>query len=47
MIANQPGVDLRAVQDILGHQSIETTMIYLHTSDQRKDYAVNQIFVGE
>ncbi len=46
MIANQPGVDLRAVQDILGHQSIETTMIYLHTSDQRKDYAINQVFVG-
>ena len=45
--ANQPGVDIRAVQDILGHKTIETTMRYLHTSDQRKDYVVAQIPVGK
>jgi integrase len=45
-MANKPNVDIRAVQDILGHSSLETTMRYVHTSDQRKDYAINQINIG-
>ena len=43
IMVNKPKVDIRAIQDILGHKSIETLMSYLHTSDQRKDYAINQI----
>jgi len=37
------GVDLRTVQDLMGHASITTTQAYLHTSDEKKLAAVNAL----
>ncbi len=37
------GVDLRTVQDLLGHSNITTTQAYLHTSDEKKLAAVNAL----
>jgi site-specific recombinase XerD len=37
------GVDLRTVQDLMGHASITTTQAYLHTSDEKKLSAVNSL----
>lgn len=36
----QRGVDARTVQELLGHTSLETTLRYLATSDERKQSAV-------
>ena len=40
------GVDLRTVQDLLGHSNITTTQAYLHTSDEKKLAAVNSLTFG-
>ena len=40
------GVDLRTVQDLMGHASIITTQAYLHTSDEKKLAAVNSLAFG-
>ncbi|MBR0599192.1 tyrosine-type recombinase/integrase [Clostridiales bacterium BAD-6] len=32
----QEGVDIKFIQDFLGHSSIATTQIYLHTSEGKK-----------
>ncbi|MDA2916739.1 tyrosine-type recombinase/integrase [Nitrospinae bacterium AH_259_B05_G02_I21] len=40
------GVDLRTVQDLMGHSSITTTQAYLHTSDEKKLAAVNALTFG-
>jgi site-specific recombinase XerD len=40
------GVDLRTVQDLMGHASITTTQAYLHTSDEKKLAAVNALSFG-
>ncbi len=37
------GVDLPTVKELLGHQSITTTMIYSHLSDEHKAKAVNKL----
>jgi len=34
------GVDLRTVQDLMGHSAISTTELYLHTNDDKKFEAV-------
>ncbi len=28
------GIDIRAIRDLLGHQSVKTTMIYLHVTEK-------------
>jgi site-specific recombinase XerD len=40
------GVDLRTVQDLMGHASIQTTQAYLHTSDEKKLAAVHALNFG-
>lgn len=40
------GVDLRTVQDLMGHSNITTTQVYLHTSDEKKLAAVNALSFG-
>ncbi len=37
------GVDLRTVQELLGHSHIRTTEHYLHTSDEKKIDAVSRL----
>lgn len=37
------GVDLRTVQELLGHRHIRTTEKYLHTSDEKKINAVSRL----
>ncbi len=40
------GVDLRTVQELLGHSHIRTTERYLHTSDEKKIDAVSRLQFG-
>ncbi len=40
MLAN--GVDIRTVQEVLGHQDVTTTQLYLFTDDERKREAANR-----
>ncbi|MFW6350766.1 MAG: tyrosine-type recombinase/integrase [Bacteroidota bacterium] len=42
-LANKPGVSIPAVMEIAGHNNIETTQIYIHTSDQNKEHAMSNL----
>jgi integrase/recombinase XerD len=39
------GVDIRVVKELLGHSSIETTMIYTHVNDEQKKIAMATVNV--
>lgn len=39
------GVDIRVVKELLGHSSIETTMIYTHVNDEQKKNAMEKIAI--
>lgn len=37
------GVDVVKIKELMGHQSIETTMRYLHTTDKGKRAAIIEL----
>lgn len=37
------GVDLKTVQELMGHESIQTTEQYLHSSDEKKIDAISRL----
>jgi integrase/recombinase XerD len=40
------GVDLKTVQDLMGHGHIRTTERYLHSTDDRKVEAIGRLQFG-
>ena len=46
MLLNK-GVDIRVVKELMGHASIETTMIYTHINDEQKKQAMLSIDIPQ
>jgi len=42
----QTGADIKEVQDLLGHASLQTTMVYVHSTPERLASAVDRLFEG-
>lgn len=45
MLRNQ--IDIRIVKELMGHTSIETTMIYTHIQDEEKKQAISSIHIPD